>query len=314
MADPPPSPLTMTRSFRSFFWPAVLILVGVFALLVNAGIVPVERLDRLVDLWPLILVVIGLELLLRRAVQGPAAELAAALIVLVAIGGAAAYVALGPSIPTGTHSLDTSGKVGNLDHASVKVDAGAATITMDGAASIGDDLYRAHIEYSGIKPDVSLDNSSGDLHISQSNTSGFFFQSRRFVLNLQLNSSVQWKIAVNSGAATDNFNLLNLHVASVDVNTGASREDITLGPPSGTVPITIDGGALTVFVHRPSTTAASVNVSGGAVSLSFDGRQTRAVGTVTAQTGDYDSASDRFQIQVNGGACNVTVNGTAPSG
>jgi hypothetical protein len=128
-----------------------------------------------------------------------------------------------------------------------------------------------------------------------------------------MNPSVQWKIAVNSGAATDNFNLLSLHVASMDMNTGASREDITLGPPSGTVPITINGGALTVFVHRPSTAAASVNVSGGAVSLNFDGRQTRAVGTVTAQTGDYDSASDRYQIQVNGGACNVTVNRNAPT-
>jgi Domain of unknown function (DUF5668) len=303
----------MRRSYRSFFWPAVLILVGVFALLVNAGIVPIDRLDRLTDLWPLILVVIGLELLVRRGMQGPAAELAAALIILLAIGGAAAYVALGPAIPTGTHSFDTSGKLGNLDHANVQVDAGAATITMNGSASISDDLYRAHIEYSGIKPEVSLDNSSGDLHISQSNTSGFFFQSRRFVLSLQLNSSVQWKISVNSGAATDNFNLLSLHVASMDVNTGASREDITLGPPSGTIPITINGGALNVIVHRPSTAAASVNVSGGAVSLNFDGRQTHAIGTVTAQTGDYDSAPDRYQIQVNGGACNVTVNGNVPT-
>jgi hypothetical protein len=55
-------------------------------------------------------------------------------------------------------------------------------------------------------------------------------------------------------------------------------------------------------------------VSGGGVSLSFDGRQTHAFGTVTAQTGDYDSASDRYQIQINGGACNVTVDGSAPTG
>ncbi|HXB03900.1 MAG TPA: DUF5668 domain-containing protein [Candidatus Angelobacter sp.] len=297
----------MRRGYRSLFWPAVLILVGVFALLVNAGFVPVERLDRLADLWPLILVVIGLELVVRRSLQGASAEIAAALIVLVAIGGAAAYVALGPSIPTGFQTLDVSAKIGSLNHASVQVDAGGTTITMQGSSSLGDDLFRAHIEYSGRKPDVSLDASSGDVHISQSNTSGFFFQSRRFALTLQLNSSVPWQIAVNSGASSDALMLSTVRVARIDVNTGASKEDITLGDPSGTVPININGGALTVNVHRPAGAAASVSVSGGAASLSFDGRQSKAVGTLTAQTSDYDHASDRYQIQVDGGADTVTV-------
>ncbi len=297
----------MYRGYRSLFWPGILILVGVFALLVNVGLVPVDRLDRLVDLWPLVLVVIGLELVVRRALQGATAELAAALIVLLAIGGAAAYVALGPSIPTGTQTLDTTGKVGSLNHAAVQVDAGSATITMQGSSSIGDDLFRAHIEYSGRKPDVSLDASSGELHISQNDTSGFFFQSHRFALTLELNSSVPWKIGVDTGGSSNTFMLPTVHVASIDLNTGASKEDISVGAPSGTVPITINGGAITVNVHRPPGVAASVSVSGGAASLSFDGRPSKAVGTLTAQTSDYDHASDRYQIQVDGGACNVTV-------
>jgi hypothetical protein len=178
---------------------------------------------------------------------------------------------------------------------------------MEGSSSLGDDLFRAHIEYSGLKPDVSLDASSGGVHISQSDTSGFFFQSRRFALTLQLNSSVPWKIAVNSGAASDVFMLATVRVVSIDVNAGASKEDITVGDPSGTVAITINGGAPTVNVHRPPGAAASVSVSGGAASLSFDGRQSKAVGTLTAQTSDYDHASDRYQIRVEGGAANVTV-------
>ncbi|TMD33365.1 MAG: hypothetical protein E6I95_09030 [Chloroflexi bacterium] len=298
--------------YRSFFWPALLILVGVFALLVNSGLVPAERLDRLFDLWPLILIVIGLELVVGRAVQGQAAELAAALIVVIAIVGAAAYVALGPAIPTGTQTLNTSGKVGSLNHATVTVDVGAANVTMR-AGSSNDDLFRAHIEYSGPKPDVSLDQSSGELRIDQSNASGFFFQRHRFVLDLQMNPSVTWKIVVNSGASSDTFKFTGVHVASIELNTGASHEDITLGSPSGTVPITINGGALTAIVHRPSGVEASASVSGGAVNLSFDGRQTHAIGSLAAQTGDYNSATDRYQIQVDGGASNVTVDTTAPS-
>jgi hypothetical protein len=303
----------MRYRYRSFFWPAALILVGVFALLVNSGLVAPERLARLADLWPLILVVIGLELLVRRSLQGANAELAAVLIVVLAIVGATAYVALGPAIPTGTQTLDASGPVGSLKQGSVRIDAGAAQITMVGADT-GEDLYRAHIGYSGRKPDVSFDSASGDLHISQGNTSGLFFQDRHFVLDLELNTSVTWKIAVDSGASSDSLKLSNVHAADIELNTGASHEDITLGSPSGSVPITVDGGALTVNVHRPKGVAASVAVSGGAVNLTFDGRQSHAVGTVTAQTSDYNSASDRYQIQVNGGASNVTVDASAPEG
>lgn len=297
----------MRRGYSSLFWPAILILVGVFALLVNVGFVPVDRLDRLGDLWPVILVVIGLELVIRRALQGATAEIAAVLVVLLAIGGAAAYVALGPAIPTGIQTLDASDKVGSLNHATARVEVGGANITMQGSSSIGDDLFRAHIEYSGRKPDVSLDTSTGEVQISQNNVSGFFLQSHRFVLILQLNSNVPWKIAVDSGAASDTFILSTLHVEGIDVNTGASKEDITVGAPSGRVPITINGGAVTVNVHRPPGVAASVSVSGGAASLSFDGRQSKAVGTLTSQTSDYDHASDRYEIQVDGGASTVTV-------
>lgn len=304
----------MPTRYRSFFWPAVLILVGVFAFLVNSRLIPVENLDRLLDLWPLILIVIGLELLVRRTLQGGAAELAAGLIVLIAIAGAAAYVALGPATGVGSQTIDASGKVGTLEHAAVRIEVGGANIRVQGSSSIGDDLFRAHINYSGSKPDVALDESSGDLQISQGNVSGFFLQSRRFVLTLQLNSSVPWKIAIDGGATTDTFNLSNVHVTSIDLNTGASREEFTLGVPSGTVPITIDGGAVTVNVHRPKGAAVSVSVSGGASNLTFDGRQSHAIGTLTNQTGDYDSATDRYQIQVNGGASTVTVAASAPAG
>jgi len=304
----------MTYRYRSYFWPAILILVGVFALLINSGLVPAERLDRLVDLWPLILIVIGLELVVRRAVQGPAAEIAAAVVVLIAIVVAAAYIALGPSIPTGTHTLDASARVGSLDHGTARIDVGAANITMVGGSDIGGDLFRAHIEYSGNKPDVSVDTSSGDVHISQSNTSGLFFESHRFVLDLQLNTGVRWSIAVNSGSSTDDFNLTAVHVASLELNTGASRESITIGTPSGTVPITINGGALNVTIHRPQGVAASVAVSGGAVTLNFDGRQHHDVGSASDRSGDYDGATNRYQVEVNGGACNVTLDPSAPGG
>jgi hypothetical protein len=301
------------RRYRTFFWPVVLIVIGIFALLVELNVISADRLYRLADLWPLILIVIGLELITRRALQGVAVDVAAALILLIAAGGAVAYVALGPAIPGGTQTLDASDQIGTLNSATLHVDVDAATITVHGDSSLGSDLYRAHIEYSGRKPTVAFDKSTGDLRISQDG--GFvIFGNRPFTLDLQISPSVTWSINVNSGAATDTFNLTGVKVGSIDLNTGASREDITLGPPNGMVPITIDGGALTVRVHRPVGTEASARVSGGAVNLNGDGRHASGIGSKSWQSDGYDTATDAYTIEVNGGACTVTVDTSGVSG
>ena len=291
---------------RNLFWPAVLILIGVIALLINSGAVSADRLYRLGDLWPLILIMVGLEIVARRGLHGAASDLAAVLIILVAAGGAVAYVAVGPAVPGGTRLLDFKDTVGSLTQASLHVDAGAENLTVDGSTSLGADLYRVHIEYSGSKPDVTLDRSTGDLAISQNNTFGFF-GGRHLRINIQVNSTVPWSFSVNSGAATDTFNIASLKVASMDLNTAASREDITLGSPTGIVPININGAALTVHLHRPGTTDASVHLSGPAVSLVADGQQYHGFGDLSWQSRGYGGASDAYQVEVSGAACTVTM-------
>src|SRR5689334_18738736 len=140
--------------YRSFFWPGVLILAGVIALLVNTGVLPADRLFELVALWPLILIVLGLELIVRRTLRGTTGDVAAALIVLIAIAGAATYVTVAPN-PAATSSHDFSGDVGGLSQATVKLDVGAANVTISGGGDVGTRLYRAHIDYSGTAPEVS---------------------------------------------------------------------------------------------------------------------------------------------------------------
>jgi hypothetical protein len=303
--------VAVPRRYRTFFWPAVLIVIGVLALLVDLNVVSADRLYRLADLWPLVLIVIGLELIARRALKGMAADVAAGLILLVALVGAVAYVSVGPAISGGTHTFNTSDQAGSLSVAALHVDVGAATITVTGNSSLGADLYRAHIEYSGPRPQVTFDKSTGDLRISQDG--GFaIFGSRRFVIDLQISTAATWSINVNSGAATDTFKLDGVKVGSIELNTGASREDITLGSPKGMVPITINGGALTVRVHRPSGTDALVQVSGGAVNLTADGEHVSGIGSQRWQSSGYTNATDAYRIEVNGGACTVTLDTNVP--
>jgi cell wall-active antibiotic response 4TMS protein YvqF len=295
---------------RSYFWPAILILTGLIALVAETGAISGGRLARLADLWPVILIAIGLELMNRRVLQGPRRDLATALIVLVAAGGAIAYVAVRGPVSDTTQTVNASDAVGSLNQATLDVNAGAATITVEGSNSLGSDLYRAHIEYSGTKPAISLDRSTGSLRIFKNNDFAFF-TSRRFVLDLQLNSGVSWNLNADTGASNDTFKLSTVKVGSITLNAGASRTDITLGRPTGTVPISVDGGAITLRLHRPSGSEAFVHVSGGAVNLSADGRQLHGVGEESWQSAGYDGAVDAYHIEINGGASNVTLDTSA---
>jgi hypothetical protein len=304
--------VSVRRRYRSFFWPVVLISIGVIALLADLNVISSDRLYRLADLWPLILIVIGLELIARRALSGTNVDVATILIVLIAAGGAILYVSLGPAIPGGTHSFDASGHVGSSKTAALQVDVGNVNMTVEGDRSLGSDLYRAKVEYSGLKPTVDFDAASGVLHIEQRGGISFF-GNPRFVLDLRINPAVLWSFNINSGAANGTFKLSQVRVTGIELNTGASRENITLGVPTGRVPITVNGGALTILIHRPDGVEASAQVSGGAVNLTADGHGERGIGSKSWQSDGYDGAQDAYRIEVSGGACIVTVDQGAPS-
>lgn len=297
-----------TYRYRSFLWPAILILVGVIALLANTGQIPADRLYNLVALWPLILVVIGLELIVRRSLHGVAGDVVAAVIIVLAIVGATAFVAASPTSTGSSQSLDSKADLGTLTAASLEIDAGAAQITVTATTDVGSNLYTAHIDYTGAAPEVVLDRETGALRIDQPSRSFFDFGGRRFTLDLKLNPSIPWKITQNTGAATDTYNLSSAHLSGMQLSTGASRDDITLGPPSGIVNIGIDGGSLTVRIHRPNSVGTQVDISGGAVSLDFDGQSYHAVGHIGVGT---NLGSDGYKVDINGGACNVTVDSAA---
>jgi cell wall-active antibiotic response 4TMS protein YvqF len=298
-----------TYRYRSFFWPALLVLVGVVALLVNTGQIPVERIGQLIDLWPLILIVIGIELILRRTVHGVAGDIAAALIILLAIVGAASYVTLTPN-PAATRTMNSSADLGSATSMKLSVNVGGASITVADNPPSGD-LYAAHIEYSGPTPSVTLDANTNTVQINQREQNNFsVFQSRKFVLTLLVSPAVTWAMDFNSGAATIKMSLPNTHVSSLSFNTGASTDDVTLGTPQAAVPVEFNAGAVTIHLHRPSGVPVSVDVSGAGLSLNVDGHSYHGLGHITAS---QDLGSSGYDVRVNGGACNVTVDTAAPS-
>jgi hypothetical protein len=294
--------------YRGLVLPGLLILVGAIALAANLNLLHWDSLYRLLDLWPVVLVLIGVELVLRGLTsRRVASAVGLALIVLTAVG-AIAYVAFAPPIPAGGQVLDSVEPISEVTTPTLDLSVGAADVSIH-SESLGDTLFKSHIEYSGSKPDVSLDRSTGTLSISDSNQGfGFLFGPLgRRRIDVALNNTLPWSVDVSGGASHVTMALANDALKEVSLTGGANNITLTLGEPTGTVAVDVSGGASTVTIHRPAGIAVSVHASGGANSVRLDNQHLGGFGDASAQTTGYDSATARYAIDVSGGASNISV-------
>lgn len=294
---------------RGLVPPGLLILFGAVALAANLNLLQWDSLYRLLDLWPVVLVLVGVELVLSGLTsRRVASAIGLVLIVLTAVG-ALVYVAIAPPIPTTSQVLDGSEPVSELSKAALDLSSGAAEVNVHGEA-LGDTLFKSHILYnSRQKPEVSFNRSTGTLTISDSSQGiGSFFGPRsKRRIDLALNSGLPWSIDVSGGASHVTLALGTEPVTGLSLTGGANNITVTLGKPSGTVEVVISGGASSVTIHRPAGVATSLHASGGANSVRLDDRHLAGFGDASAQTAGYDSAADRYAIDVSGGASNVSV-------
>jgi hypothetical protein len=297
--------------YRSLWLPGLLILVGAVALAVNLGLLQSASLYRLADLWPVLLVLLGAELILRSAAAPRVATAAGLALLLVAVAGAAGYVALAPPLPAGNQTLDRSAPVGNVTRPSLSLSFSGAEVNVHGEP-LGDLLYRAHLRYSGSAPQLTFDPGTGELDIAASPGLQFLFAPRGSrSLDLALNDSLPWSLDVSGGASSATFDISTVALAEVSVSGGANHVTLDLGKPTGTVSIDVSGGASTVSIRRPAGVAARVQASGGANSVRLDNQHLASFGDATAQTAGFAAATDRYDIDVSGGASNVSVTAAA---
>jgi hypothetical protein len=102
--------------------------------------------------------------------------------------------------------------------------------------------------------------------------------------------------------------LSDLRLQGVHLCGGASRVDLTLPAPSGTVPVRVSGGASHLTLRRPAGVAVRLRVGGGLSKLAFDDMQLGAVGGHSHwQSPAYANATDRYDLEITGGASRLTV-------
>jgi len=191
--------------------------------------------------------------------------------------------------------------LGTAEHGRLRFVSGASRIELRGARI--KDLYRAVFE--GKRPQVAVD-PRGEVSIQYKGFS--WFGARDIGAKLTLTSAVPWAIEVRRGISHLSADLRELQITSIDIIGGASESDLSLPRPRGTATLRLLGGASRLMVRRPRGTAAQVSVRGGASKLAFDAQRLGAVGGATRlSTPGWETATDRWSIELTGGASDLSV-------
>ncbi len=293
---------------RGVLLPIVLIVIGVLVLLANLQVIAPESLATLLSLWPLLLVIVGLQLIFNRALPAGTARPLGLLVAAVIVAGALAYSLLTPASSLGNKQADASAAIDGLSAATLDLDVGASQIEVK-TEPLGDQLYRAHLDFPSREsaPSVTVDRASGTLRIrSQPSLASFpFFGSRFRRIEISLTDRIPWATRMGGGATNMHLDLTSLKLSRMEISGGASQIDVSLPEARGTVPIEISGGVTNLTLRTPKGTAWRVRVTGGASSLDVFGSRVGAIGSVSRESSEFATATDRYDIQVSGGASNV---------
>ncbi|MGO9178755.1 MAG: TetR family transcriptional regulator [Candidatus Limnocylindrales bacterium] len=132
-------------------------------------------------------------------------------------------------------------------------------------------------------------------------------------VDVELNPLHPWSIRVNGGAWNVRLLLTGLDIRELEFHGGATHVDCVLPSPRGSVPISVSGGALGISLHRPPGSAASAQVSAGAVQVRLDASSTRLALLDSRWESVGPSAANRYELRVSAGAVQVSLDEGAPA-
>jgi hypothetical protein len=198
--------------------------------------------------------------------------------------------------------------------ASSTTDAIATLRLVGGAGRVGirtdpalDGLFRA--SHAPGSPEVVLEGSRVTVRYAIHRLLGKLASNELTDSRFALASDRPWDISAPDGMTGLDADLSGGRLAALRVGRGAGTVRLRLPRPTGTVPVTIGGGAREVIVFRPTGVMVRVATSGDVARVIIDsGRPIGPLaGNTTVEPPGYALAEDRYDISVSGGCESVLV-------
>jgi hypothetical protein len=187
--------------------------------------------------------------------------------------------------------------LGSVEMGRLVFTRGASHLTINADPSM-DDLFRAR--FDGKVPEVGVDGGTVNVKYGPS-----FHPPTG---EITLSGRVPWTIRARWGMSDVTADLEGLELRGLEISGGTSRLELRLPRPDTSVPVRVGGGASNVEMIRPAGVPVRVRIGGGASKLAIDDFSVGSAGGKTDwKSPDYDSAEQRFDIEIGAGASEVTI-------
>ena len=286
------------QPYRSFFWPLLLIGVGIVWLMANIGIIESFSLAFLFRLWPVVLIAIGLDFMFGRRSQILGALIGlgvVAFVVLLLVMAPNLDVDLGPELQT----LNFSEPLDDATTARIDLDLTHYPVTI-GVLEDSNALIVAELE---TLEDVSFNVQGANNKVVRLKPRG---ETSVFDWVGTLGKDARWEIGlspqipvdlrVDGGSGSVRLDLGSMILERFDIHGGSGSTRVTLPSSTESYVVRLDGssGSFTVDIADGAEFDANIDVNSGSFKISF-------TGTAQAEL-DIDGGSGSTTITVPEGA------------
>ncbi len=311
-----PTPSHRPRS-RSFFWPILLISVGVLLLLNNLGVVAWSTWNLIWRFWPLVLIAIGIDVLFgQRSALG---AILSALLVLSILAVIAVAVFFTDQLPLiSRYAENTPWETAHIEHA--LGDFEAAEVFIDYTSLPGnlyaledsDYLIEGDLAYQGeLVFEVDHRGSTAEVTLDSRYTGTWtgFQTSPHAEWEIGLSPQIPLEITLDSGSGSCLFDLSELMVEDFFLDSGSGSVHLIL-PEGQSFDFQLDSGSGSLRIDLPQDSGVRVVLDSGSGSFHPGGE----FGLVSGErSGDgvwesvnYDEADFRIEMTIDQGSGSIT--------
>jgi hypothetical protein len=259
----------------NLFWGVILIVLGVLFFLQARGLIS----DVLGWFWPFFLILMGLWVLGGRYFSR--------------FGGGQGE----------SFSIDLQGAA-KLD---IDFDHGAGSVVFSGGAPSGVAIIGSQASGMEYKSHRSGDSLGVDIDAGPNFIP--FIGPDNGEWRFQLTQEVPVAIKVDAGASSMDFDMTDVKLTYLGVDTGASSLKLRLPVNAGHTLVDVESGAASVEMFVPQGVAARIRFTQGVSSINIDEQRFplfSGAGNLH-QSPDYDSAANKVEINLEGGANSVKI-------
>lgn len=314
--------------YRSFFWPVVLIGIGVIWLLVNLNVLTTASLGVLMRFWPVVLILIGLDILFARryAIIGALLGLVTIGLIIFAslfasqlnLGNSVSFFGIpvrfydSSQIQTGQYSEP----IGPAKSASVRMDLTRGHTVVKSLAN-STNLVEANVKYIGDFTFSVQGEERKTVTLGQTglNVVTWFTSVRDDDLrwDIGLSPQVPLNLTVRTGSGLGKFDLRQLLLSNLDFEGASAATTLQLPVTEGRLPAKIRSHSGSFTFSLPARSIADLDVETGSGSVEFtlgegssvnlrwnsaSGSQRLVIGADTSIDTEIESGSGSVSIDI----------------